>query len=65
MIDQTSMHPTDPTRSARLDALREELDHRLDELATAGADGLPKVKERFDRAWSELNELLGADATRH
>ena len=54
----------DPTRAARLEALREDLDERIDELATAGGAGLAKVKERFDRAWQELNELLGSE-TRH
>ncbi len=68
MIDQTSTHtphPDDPARASRLEELRADLDERLDELTTAGADGLAKVKERFDRAWKELNELIDAGATRH
>ncbi len=62
MMERTSTQ--DPAREARLQTLREDLDHRLDELATAGGAGLTTVKERFDRAWKELNELL-KDETRH
>ncbi len=62
MMERTSTH--DPSRDARLQTLREDLDERLDELATAGGAGLAAVKERFERAWKELNELLGEE-TRH
>lgn len=57
MMERTEMY--DPTRAKRLEALRETLDHRLDELATAGGAGLDRVHKEFDRAWKELNELLG------
>ena len=49
----------EPERAKRLQALREDLDHRLDELATAGGAGLARVQQEFDRAWKEMNELLG------
>ncbi len=62
MMEHTSTH--EPDREARLAQLREDLDERLDELTTAGGAGLAAVKERFDRAWKELNELLGTE-TRH
>jgi ElaB/YqjD/DUF883 family membrane-anchored ribosome-binding protein len=67
MMERTSTQTTQPTdsRAARLEALRDDLDQRLDELATAGGSGLASVKERFDRAWKELNELLDPEATRH
>ena len=62
MMEHTSTH--EPAREARLAQLREDLDERLDELATAGGAGLATVKDRFDQAWKELNELLGTE-TRH
>ncbi len=41
-------------RAARLAALRDELDHRIDEIVDAGADRQPTLKKEFDAAWNEL-----------
>ncbi len=57
MMERTTTQ--DPARAKRLEALREDLDHRLDELTTAGGAGLSKIHQEFERAWKELNELLG------
>jgi hypothetical protein len=42
------------SRAARLAALRDELDHRIDEIVDAGADRQPVLKKEFDAVWNEL-----------
>lgn len=63
MTLEHSTTPLDPDRAARLEALREELEHRIESLANAGSRKLEDVTEDFETSWKELNELL--EATRH
>jgi hypothetical protein len=58
-------HSEDTGRAARLQALREDLDRRLDELRTMGGSDLARIQKEFDRAWKELNELVGGSETIH
>lgn len=63
MTLEHSTTSVDPARAARLEALREELEHRIDALVNAGSRKLDDVTEGFESSWKELNELL--ETTRH
>ncbi|WP_242343386.1 hypothetical protein [Anaeromyxobacter terrae] len=52
---ESSSAPSQP-RAARLAALRDDLDHRIDEIVDAGADRAPALKKEFDALWKTLKE---------
>ena len=54
----TSSVSSEP-RAARLAALRDELDHRIDEIVTARADRVATLKKEFDAAWKEFKSETG------
>lgn len=52
-----------PARAARLEALRLELLHLIDDIVTARGEQLSALRARFDVAWKELTAEIDQEPT--